>query len=153
MMKITLLWKIAAASLIGAFINTAAAQSNSSSPSDTSAQQPPSTSSASTEIPSDAEMAERVRQEFRHAWDGYKQYAWGHDALKPLSKSYHDWYGVSLLMSPVDGLDTMILMGMNDEATRTREYIDKNLSFDRDIYVKNFEIRSACWAGCSAAIN
>jgi ER degradation enhancer, mannosidase alpha-like 2 len=140
MMKITLLWKIAAASLIGAFINTAAAQSNSSSPSDTSAQQPPSTSSASTEIPSDAEMAERVRQEFRHAWNGYKQYAWGHDALKPLSNSYHDWYGVSLLMSPVDGLDTMILMGMNDEATRTREYIDKNLSFDHDIYVKNFEI-------------
>jgi mannosidase alpha-like ER degradation enhancer 2 len=85
-------------------------------------------------------MAERVRQEFRHAWDGYKRYAWGHDALKPLSKSYHDWYGVSLLMSPVDGLDTMILMGMNDEATRTREYIDKNLSFDHDIYVKNFEI-------------
>ena len=85
-------------------------------------------------------MAERVRQEFRHAWQGYKQYAWGHDALKPLSKSYHDWYGVPLLMSPVDGLDTMILMGMTDEAAQTREYIAKNLSFDRDIYVKNFEI-------------
>ena len=85
-------------------------------------------------------MAERVREEFRHAWSGYRQYAWGHDALKPLSKSYHDWYGVSLLMSPVDALDTMILMGMNDEATSTREYIVKNLSFDRDIYVKNFEI-------------
>jgi ER degradation enhancer, mannosidase alpha-like 2 len=96
--------------------------------------------SASTLSYSDAEMAERVRQEFLHAWQGYKQYAWGHDALKPLSKSYHDWYGVSLLMSPVDGLDTMILMGMTDEAARTREYIVKNLSFDRDIYVKNFEI-------------
>ena len=43
-------------------------------------------------------------------------------------------------MSPVDGLDTMILMGMTDEAAQTREYIVKNLSFDRDIYVKNFEI-------------
>jgi Glycosyl hydrolase family 47 len=96
--------------------------------------------SASTLSDSDAEMAERVRQEFLHAWQGYKQYAWGHDALKPLSKSYHDWYGVPLLMSPVDGLDTMILMGMTDEAAQTREYIDKNLSFDRDIYVKNFEI-------------
>ena len=95
---------------------------------------------AATDHPTDAEMAERVRQEFRYAWSGYKQYAWGHDALKPLSKSYHDWYGVPLLMSPVDGLDTMILMGLNDEATQTREYIDKNLSFDRDIYVKNFEI-------------
>jgi Glycosyl hydrolase family 47 len=89
---------------------------------------------------SDAEMAERVRQEFRHAWEGYKQYAWGHDALKPLSRGAHDWYADPLLMSPVDALDTMILMGMNDEATSTRDYIAKNLSFDKDMYVKNFEI-------------
>lgn len=89
---------------------------------------------------SDAEMADRVRQEFHHAWNGYKQYAWGHDALKSLSKSPHDWYASPLLMTPVDALDTMILMGMNDEAASTREYIVKNLSFDRDIYVKNFEI-------------
>jgi glycosyl hydrolase family 47 len=90
--------------------------------------------------PSSAETAERVRQEFRHAWDGYKRYAWGHDALKPLSKGAHDWYAASFLMSQVDALDTMILMGMNDEAASTREYIVGNLRFDRDIYVKNFEI-------------
>ena len=87
-----------------------------------------------------AKMARHVRQEFLHAWNGYRKYAWGHDALKPLSKSYHDWYSAPLLMSPVDALDTMILMGMNDEAATTREYIARNLSFDRDIYVKNFEI-------------
>ncbi len=39
-----------------------------------------------------AEMAERVRQDFLHAWGGYKQYAWGHDELQPLTKSYRDWY-------------------------------------------------------------
>jgi hypothetical protein len=98
------------------------------------------TARADEKVPADAEMAERVRQEFRHAWNGYKQYAWGHDALKPLSKSPHDWYGTPLLMTQVDGLDTMILMGMNDDANATREYIAKNLSFDHDIYVKNFEI-------------
>src|ERR1700746_2760887 len=86
------------------------------------------------------ELAARVRQEFLHAWNGYKQYAWGHDELKPLSKSYRDWYGVSLYMTPVDALDTMILMGLDDEAVETREFIAKNLSFDQDIYVKNFEI-------------
>ncbi len=101
------------------------------------ASQAPTSSTANL---SDAEMAEHVRQEFRHAWAGYRQYAWGHDALKPLSKSYHDWYGTPLLMSPVDALDTMILMGMNDEAAAAREYIARNLSFDRDLYVKNFEI-------------
>lgn len=88
----------------------------------------------------DAEMAGRVRQEFRHAWEGYKQFAWGHDELKPLTKTYHDWYADSMLMTPVDALDTMMLMGMNEEAARTREYIAANLSFDRDSYVKNFEI-------------
>src|SRR5579864_7057064 len=40
------------------------------------------------------QMAERVRQEFLHAWNAYKQYAWGHDELTPLSKGHHDWYGV-----------------------------------------------------------
>jgi mannosidase alpha-like ER degradation enhancer 2 len=84
-------------------------------------------------------MANRVRQEFLHAWNGYKQYAWGHDELKPLSKSYRDWYGVSFYMTPVDALDTMILMGLDDEAKATREHIVKNLRFDQDVYVKNFE--------------
>jgi hypothetical protein len=103
-------------------------------------QQPSKVASPGATPVTDAEMAERVRLEFSHAWSGYKQYAWGHDALKPLSKGSHDWYANSLLMSPVDGLDTMILMGMKDEAATTREYIAKNLSFDHDIYVKNFEI-------------
>ncbi|HWN11779.1 MAG TPA: glycoside hydrolase family 47 protein [Pyrinomonadaceae bacterium] len=82
----------------------------------------------------------RVRAEFLHAWNGYKKYAWGHDDLKPLSKTHHDWYAQPLLMTPVDSLDTMILMGLNDEATKTRQYITANLSFDKDIYVQNFEI-------------
>ncbi len=85
-------------------------------------------------------MAERVRNDFLHAWSGYKQFAWGHDELKPLSKSYRDWYGSSLLMTPVDALDTMVLMGLTDAAKEDRELIDKQLSFDKDIYVKNFEI-------------
>jgi hypothetical protein len=81
-----------------------------------------------------------VRSEFLHAWRGYKKYAWGHDDLKPLSKSYHDWYAEPLLMTPVDALDTMILMGLKEEAASTRRYIIKNLSFDKDISVQNFEI-------------
>lgn len=85
-------------------------------------------------------MADRVRQEFLHAWTGYKQFAWGHDELRPLSKTHRDWYAKSLLMTPVDALDTMILMGLDDEAAKTREYIAANLSFNQDIYVKNFEI-------------
>ena len=96
-------------------------------------------------------MADRVRADFLHAWSGYKQYAWGHDELRPLSKSYRDWYttetkgmaagsGTSLLMTPVDALDTMLLMGLTEDAKEDRELIDQQLSFDKDIYVKNFEV-------------
>jgi mannosidase alpha-like ER degradation enhancer 2 len=86
------------------------------------------------------EVATRVRAEFLHAWTNYEKCAWGHDALKPLSKTPHDWYGQSLLMTPVDALDTLILMKLDDEAAKAKEFIVKNLSFDRDVYVKNFEI-------------
>jgi ER degradation enhancer, mannosidase alpha-like 2 len=84
--------------------------------------------------------AERVKGEFMHAWQGYKQFAWGHDDLRPLSKTAHDWYGESLLMTPVDALDTLILMGFNDEAEQARELIATKLSFDKDVYVKTFEV-------------
>ena len=87
-----------------------------------------------------AQLAEEVRQEFLHSWNAYKKYAWGHDMLRPVSKTYVDWYKTTLLMTPLDALDTMTLMGFKDEADSVREYLIKNLSFDQDIYVKNFEI-------------
>src|SRR5947199_3016017 len=86
------------------------------------------------------DMAERVKAEFEHAWRNYERFAWGHDALKPLSQTPHDWYGETLLMTPVDALDTLILMKLDAEADKTRELIVKELSFDHDIYVKNFEV-------------
>jgi mannosidase alpha-like ER degradation enhancer 2 len=95
---------------------------------------------AQVATPSPGPMALQVRGEFLYAWNAYKQYAWGHDELKPLSKGHHDWYNHTLLMTPVDALDTMVLMGLTDEANKTREYIDQNLSFDQDIEVKNFEV-------------
>src|SRR5947209_13381320 len=86
------------------------------------------------------EMAAKVRAEFLHAWRGYHKYAWGHDELRPLSQTFHDWYEQPLYMTQVDALDTLILLGLKDEAAEDREFIAKNLSFDRDIYVQNFEI-------------
>ena len=94
---------------------------------------------ASATIDSPA-MAARVKTEFLHAWSNYRRYAWGHDELRPLSRTPHDWYGQSLLMTPVDALDTLVLMGLKKEADDDRELIATHLDFDKDIYVKNFEI-------------
>lgn len=87
-----------------------------------------------------ARYAERVRAEALHAWQGYRRYAWGHDDLAPLSRRPHDWYADSLLMTPVDALDTLVLMGYDEEADEARKLIDAQLSFDQDISVSHFEV-------------
>ncbi len=85
-------------------------------------------------------LAEETKNEFLHAWNGYKKYAWGHDELRPLSKSYRDWYKASLYMTPVDAFDTMVLMGLKNEAAEAKELIFAHLSFNQDFKVKTFEI-------------
>ena len=98
-----------------------------------------------------SQLADEVRAEFLHAWNGYKKYAWGHDDLKPLSKTHHDWYAEPLLMTLVDALDTMLIMGLKAEANGTRHYIAENLSFNKDIYVQNFEVTIRLLGGLLSA--
>jgi hypothetical protein len=85
-------------------------------------------------------LADQVKAEFLRSWRAYEKYAWGHDELKPVSRTARDWYGESLLMTPVDALDTMLIMGLNDEAMKAKTLIVERLSFDKNIDVKVFEI-------------
>lgn len=87
-----------------------------------------------------AALAAQVRQETRRAWNAYERYAWGHDELKPVSKTPRDWHAQTLLITPVDSLDTLLLLGLKEEADRAHALIVEQLSFDHDIEVKNFEI-------------
>jgi len=85
------------------------------------------------------QIADEIKQEFLLCWDSYVKYAWGYDELNPLSKTGSNWYGPSFLMTPVDALDTMILMGLKSEADSARQLIDTQLNFNQDVYVSNFE--------------
>lgn len=58
------------------------------------------------------ERQKAVVAAFRHAWNGYKEFAWGHDNLKPISMAAHDWFGLGLTI--VDALDTMYIMDLRD---------------------------------------
>jgi mannosidase alpha-like ER degradation enhancer 2 len=87
-----------------------------------------------------AALAANVRTELLQSWQAYEKYAWGHDELQPLSKTPRDWYGESLLMTPVDSLDTLLLLGLDEEAAKAKALIVEKLSFDKDISVKNFEV-------------
>ncbi len=84
--------------------------------------------------------AQKVKVEFLDAWNAYKKYAWGHDQLMPVTKTYKDWYGHSLLLTPIDAFSTLKIMKLDAEADEAKKLILENLSFDKDISVKNFEI-------------
>jgi ER degradation enhancer, mannosidase alpha-like 2 len=108
-------------------------------------------SSVSAQTVDRAKLADSVKAEFLHAWNGYKKYCWGHDDLKPISKTCRDWYGTPILMTATDSLDSLYLLGFKKEADETREYIAKNLSFDKDISVQNFEITIRILGGLLSA--
>jgi len=97
------------------------------------------------------EYAEKIKREFLFAWKAYKKYAWGKDELKPLSKTFRNWNDESLLMTPVDAFDTMVLMGLNKEAEETKQLIFEKLSFDKNIFVQNFEITIRLLGGLISA--
>jgi len=54
-------------------------------------------------------------------------------------------------MTPVDALDTLQIMGMTEEADKTRAALVENLSFDKNISVKNFEITIRLLGGLLSA--
>ena len=58
------------------------------------------------------ERQKAVVNAFMHAWNAYKKFAWGHDELKALSKSWQEWMGVGLTI--VDSIDTILIMGLDE---------------------------------------
>ncbi|XP_028664662.2 mannosidase, alpha, class 1B, member 1b [Erpetoichthys calabaricus] len=78
-----------------------------------------------------------VTEAFRHAWGGYKEFAWGHDELKPISKSYSEWFGLGLTL--IDALDTMWILGLKEEFEDARQWVSTELSFAKNVDVNLFE--------------
>jgi len=86
------------------------------------------------------EMCNKVKAATQHAWKGYKDFAWGADDLKPLTKTSKTWYKTSMLMTPVDAFDTFTLLGLTTEAKEAKELILAKLDFNIDNDVQVFEI-------------
>jgi hypothetical protein len=95
-------------------------------------------------------MADKIKSEFQRSWNAYKTYAWGHDVLLPVTKSYMDWYAHPLGISPIDAYSTMKVMGLNDEAAEVQRYVTDSLDFDRDQFVKTFEVNIRVLGGLVA---
>jgi len=74
---------------------------------------------------------------FKHAWQGYRTYAWGKDHLKPISRSHQTWFNLGLTL--IDSLDTMIVMNLKEEFKEAQGWVKDNLDFDINKDVNLFE--------------
>jgi len=82
---------------------------------------PPETSKAKTVRI--ARLAE-VRDAFEHAWRGYKKSAWAQDELRPLAGGFKTPF-CGWAATLVDSLDTLLIMGLDDEFALALEEVKK----------------------------
>ncbi len=80
------------------------------------------------------QAAAQIRNEFLHAWNGYKRFAWGHDQVNPVSGTYSEFFvdGHPIGLSIIEALDTLYVMELDDEVAAGVKWIDKNVDFDID---------------------
>jgi hypothetical protein len=98
-----------------------------------------------------AEMCAKVKAAAQHGWKGYKNYAWGADDLKPLTKEPKLWSKTSMLMTPVDAYDTFVLLGLTTEAKEAKDLILSKLNFNVDNEIQIFEITIRLLGGLLSA--
>ncbi|KAF9958605.1 mannosyl-oligosaccharide alpha-1,2-mannosidase, partial [Mortierella alpina] len=85
------------------------------------------------------ERKNKVKEVFVNAWSAYRRDAWGKDEYHPVSK-----YGSNMIrkgqgFTIVDSLDTILLMGLEDEFEEAKAWVKNELDFDQDGEVNLFE--------------
>lgn len=66
----------------------------------------------------------------KHSWDSYVKYAMGLDELMPISQRGKNTFG-GLGATVVDSLDTLWIMGLKEEYQKGRDWVDRDLTFDK----------------------
>jgi len=86
-------------------------------------------------------LGEDVRSEMRWAWRQYRERAWGKDQIKPLSGGFESFplKDHHLGLSLIEALDTLWIMGLDEEFRDRVEWVKANLDLDVDGDVSVFE--------------
>lgn len=88
--------------------------------------------------PIDSQRREKVKDAMVHAWSSYEKYAWGHDELQPQSKNGVDSFG-GLGATLIDSLDTLYIMGLDEQFQKAREWVANSLNFNKNYDASVFE--------------
>jgi mannosyl-oligosaccharide alpha-1,2-mannosidase len=86
-------------------------------------------------------LGEDVRREMQWSWGQYREHAWGKDQIKPLSAGFESFplKNHHLGLSLIEALDTLWIMGLDEEFRDGVEWVKRNLDFDVDGEVSVFE--------------
>ncbi|XP_076868581.1 mannosyl-oligosaccharide 1,2-alpha-mannosidase IA isoform X2 [Brachyhypopomus gauderio] len=95
--------------------------------------------------PSDAQTVQRrdkVREMMKFAWDNYRQYAWGKNELRPLTRNGHigNMFGGLRGATIVDSLDTLYIMGLTEDYREAKEWVINNLDLNSNGEASLFEV-------------
>uniref|UniRef100_A0A7E4ZXP7 alpha-1,2-Mannosidase n=2 Tax=Panagrellus redivivus TaxID=6233 RepID=A0A7E4ZXP7_PANRE len=74
----------------------------------------------------DAVKRDQIREMLRFSWQGYKNYSWGANELRPVSKGIHSqniFGGSKMAATIVDGADSLYIMGLTKEYEEARDFI------------------------------
>ncbi|GMY24873.1 alpha-mannosidase I MNS5 [Fagus crenata] len=110
-------------------------------------------------------MRKKVRKMFYHAYDNYMNYAFPHDELKPITKSFTDslselgnlklehlpqhYKGSALTL--IESLSSLLILGNSTEFERAVLWLSDNLTFDVDARVNLFECNIRVLGGLVSA--
>ncbi|KAJ6608840.1 glycoside hydrolase [Mycena sp. CBHHK59/15] len=100
----------------------------------------PGDSNWSIDFSADVPKRDAVVAAFKHAWLAYERDAMGDDEYHPISRkgsNLTDAGGIGYTV--IDSIDTMLLMGLEDEYARARKWVETSMSFDRDANFNTFE--------------
>lgn len=111
------------------------------------------------------QMSAKVRQMFYHAYDNYMMYAFPHDELKPLTKTFTDslselgnlklehlpqeYNGSALTL--IESLSSLVILGNHTEFEKAVLWLSENLSFDVDARINLFECNIRVLGGLVSA--
>ncbi|KAK4486093.1 hypothetical protein RD792_008761 [Penstemon davidsonii] len=110
-------------------------------------------------------MSDKVRRMFYHAYDSYMMYAFPHDELKPLTKTFTDslselgnlrlehlpqeYNGSALTL--IESLSSLAILGNHTEFEKAVLWLSENLTFDVDARINLFECNIRVLGGLVSA--
>ncbi|XP_035201593.1 mannosyl-oligosaccharide 1,2-alpha-mannosidase IC [Oxyura jamaicensis] len=95
----------------------------------------------------------KIKEMMKFAWNNYKQYAFGKNELRPLTKNGHigNMFGGLRGATVVDALDTLYIMELEDEFQEAKKWVEKSFDLNVNGEASLFEVNIRYIGGLLAA--